>query len=108
VTVLRLVESALKSEQRTHTGKEQLIAIHGNRFVLHLVFQKLALQPVENGETELDAVEVHSLASDMLNSTIDMVLAHYQSAYPANLFKNASKCRDLSNHILPQDAAHSS
>ena len=108
VIILRFVESALKSEQRTHTGKEQLIAIHGNRFVLHLVFQKLALQPIENGETELDAVEVHSLAFDMLNSTIDKVLTHYQSAYPANLFKNASKCRDLSNHILPQDAAHSS
>jgi hypothetical protein len=100
VTVLRLVESALKSEQKTRAGKEQLIAIHGNRFVLHLVFQKLANPASANGEVELDAVEVHSLTFDMLSATIDTVLAHYQSAYPANLFKNASRCRDLSNRIL--------
>lgn len=97
VTILRLVESALKSEQKARTGKEQLIAIHGNRFVLHLVFQKLVL---ENGETGLDAVEIASLTFEMLNATIENVLAHYQSAYPANLFKNASRCRDLSSRIL--------
>ena len=32
VMVLRLVEAELKSEQQVRTGKEQLIAIHGNRF----------------------------------------------------------------------------
>lgn len=101
VTILRLVESALKSEQKTRTGKEQLIAIHGNRFVLHLVFQKLVLELVEKGENELDAVGVNSLTFDMLNATIENVLSHYQSAYPANLFKNASRCRDLSSRILP-------
>lgn len=98
VTILRLVESALKSEQRVRTGKEQLIAIHGNRFVLHLVFQKLSH---ENGEIELDAVEIESVTFEMLNATIENVLAYYLSAYPANLFKNASRCRDLmSGRIL--------
>jgi len=100
VTVLRLVESALKSEQKTRTGKEQLIAIHGNRFVLYLVFQKLAREFIGNGDGELDPIEVHSMTFDMLNATIDNVLSRYQSAYPANLFKNASRCRDLSNRIL--------
>jgi hypothetical protein len=107
VTVLRLVESALKAEQRTRTGKEQLIAIHGNRFVLHLVFQRAAVRPPENGEAEVDAVQFNSPTHEMLDSTIENVLTHYQSAYPANLFKNASRCRDLSKRILqPPAVAH--
>jgi len=103
VTVLRIVDSALKSEQKTRAGKEQLIAIHGNRFVLHLVFQKLALEPGEDGDA-LDAVVIASQTFEMLEATIDNVLTHYQSAYPANLFKNASRCRDLSNRILAAGA----
>jgi hypothetical protein len=42
VTILRLCEAKLKTEQQEKTGKEQLIAIHGNRFVLHVVFHRLA------------------------------------------------------------------
>src|ERR1019366_3289242 len=42
VTTLRTVESALKNEQQQRIGKEQLILIHGNRFILHLVFQELS------------------------------------------------------------------
>ena len=41
VTILRLCEAKLKTEQQEKTGKEQLIAIHGNRFVLHVVFHRL-------------------------------------------------------------------
>lgn len=100
VATLRIVESALKSEQRARTGKEQLIAIHGNRFVLHLVFQKLVLEQSERAEIEVDAVEVTALTLNLLNATIENVLNYYQSAYPANLFKNASRCRDLSRRIL--------
>ncbi len=41
VTILRHVDSVLKEQQVNKSGKEQLIAIHGNRFVLHIVFQRL-------------------------------------------------------------------
>lgn len=104
VMVLRLVEAELKSEQQVRTGKEQLIAIHGNRFVLHLVFQKLVVEPSEQTEAALDAVEVASLTHGMLDATVENVLQFYPTAYPANLFKNASRCRDLSKKILQASA----
>ena len=38
--VMRLVDEALK-RKASFEGKDRLIAVHGNRFVLHLVFQSL-------------------------------------------------------------------
>ena len=100
VTVLRNVESELSAEQQNRAGKEQLIAIHGNRFVLHLVFQQLQAAAVINTGTQEFATRTRALTRDMLASTIRNVLDHYPTAYPAMLFKNATKCRDLARRIL--------
>jgi hypothetical protein len=99
VCILRLVEAQLKEEQQERSGKEQLIAIHGNRFVLHMVFQALAKPAVAESDDAKKAQVVASLTSSLLAGTIDKVLQHFQAGYPANLFKNASKCRDLKNFI---------
>jgi hypothetical protein len=101
VTILRLTDIALKVLQATKAGKESLIAIHGNRFVLHIVFQRLA----ENGQHQLadenqKAASIGKLVKESLDSTIANVVQHYSGAYPANLFKNASKCRDLKAQIM--------
>lgn len=104
VTVLRLCEACLKALQANKTGKEGLIAIHGNRFVLHIVFQRLA----ENGHQQImddsqKAATVVKLVKESLDATIAKVIQHYHTAYPANLFKNASKCRDLKAMVMEQN-----
>ena len=93
VTVLRIVETELKSEQQQRSGKEQLIAIHGNRFVQHLVFQRLQSDSANNPGTADTETHIREVTREMLVSTIRNVLDHYPTAYPASLFKNASKCR---------------
>jgi hypothetical protein len=100
VSVLRTAEAALAAEQQHRYGKEQLIAIHGNRFVLHLVFQKLQEDLGNNGAGHDLENHIRELIKGMLDSTIRNVLDHYPTAYPANLFKNASKCRDLARRAL--------
>ncbi len=99
VTVLRVVDTELKSEQQQRSGKEQLIAIHGNRFVLHLVFQKLDREAEDTGTTPSES-RLRVFTNDVLVRTISDVLGRYPTAYPANLFKNVSKCRDLASGIL--------
>lgn len=102
VTVLRVVEAELKAQQQQRTGKEQLIAIHGNRFVLHLVFQQLSRDLVDNPTSAVSDTRLREVTTDMLAETICTVLDQYPTAYPANLFKNALRCRDLAKRI--QDA----
>jgi hypothetical protein len=100
VTVLRLCETQLRVEQEQCTGKERLIAIHGNRFVLHIVFDVLRTKWPHGltDESEL-APAVASTVSESLAKTIQKVVEHYSGAYPASLFKNASKCRDLKKFV---------
>ena len=39
---MRIVDSTLKEVSVETSGRERLIAVHGNRLVLHLVFRHLA------------------------------------------------------------------
>ena len=101
VTILRLVDSVLKEQQMDKSGKEQLIAIHGNRFVLHIVFQRLEdAEASRPGDDEQRKQQITGLVISSLAATITNVLEHYSTAYPANLFKNASKCRDLKARVI--------
>jgi hypothetical protein len=101
VTILRLCEARLKIEQQEKSGKEQLIAIHGNRFVLHIVFHRLRTNgPTEFSDENQKSAVVERLVTDSLAATISNVLLHFQTAYPANLFKNVSKCRDLKTLVI--------
>jgi AIPR protein len=98
VTVMRKVESELKIQQSIRSGKDQLIAIHGNRFVLHVVFQQLK---AENKAPSAES-EISTLTKESLDAVVNLISQNFQSAYPANLFKNASKCRELAVMVLGQ------
>lgn len=101
VTILRQVDTALRKEQGERSGKEQLISIHGNRFVLHVVFQRSASAGLADApENEEQQKKLQDLVAKVLAATIASVLQHFPAAYPANLFKNASKCRDLKAHVI--------
>jgi AIPR protein len=101
VTILRHVDVVLKQEQMARSGKEELIAIHGNRFVLHLVFERLADAGVYDLPVDDQTKQtITDLVTTSLAATVANVLEHYPTAYPANLFKNASKCRDLKTLVL--------
>lgn len=95
VTVMRKVEAELKVQQNARSGKDQLIAIHGNRFVLHVVFQQLKAESKTTSKSEIS-----TLTKESLDAVVDLISQHFQSAYPANLFKNASKCRELAEMVL--------
>jgi hypothetical protein len=100
VCTLRATDAELRQLQSGRSRKEQLIAIHGNRFIAHLVFQKL-----RNGGKDLPdptgiGARISELTEWMLELTIGLVADQHPGAYPASLFKNASKCRLLAEAAL--------
>jgi hypothetical protein len=102
VGTLREIDAELRQIQTGRSRKEQLIAIHGNRFVAHLVFQKL-----RNGEKDLPdptgtRPRIRNLTGAMLDLTIKLVTEQDPGAYPASLFKNATKCRFLAEAALSE------
>lgn len=102
VQIHRKVESILKNEQAKRSERERLIVIHGNRFILHHVFRLLNREKLDNPVLEFKAIEnaVSKNTIDILNITTSLVNSMYPNSYLNSLFKNRTKCQDLSNKIL--------
>lgn len=100
VLIARAVDVTLSAYMSEFEGKEQLILIHGNRFILHAVFANIA-QRGDRPEGEIPA-DVLVIARTAARTTITKATELFPSAYPANLFKNASKCRELARVVLAE------
>ena len=67
------MDTVLKEEQKQREGKEKLCAVHGNRVLLHLVFQKLspALFDASNVDSEMKMIP--GLTTNFLNKIADEI-----------------------------------
>jgi hypothetical protein len=77
----------------TEEGKERLVAIHGNRMLLHLVFKALGTDVFEVDNADGEMAKIPKIAEDSLIALTAQILVNYSSSYPGQLFKNVSKCK---------------
>jgi hypothetical protein len=101
VEVMRGVDDALRSEVKALEGKDRLIAVHGNRFVLHAVFQQFGGAGLSGPQEEFDSMKAQlpQLTKVALTETIEAVGKNFGTAYPASLFKNQTKCREMTKEL---------
>lgn len=105
VQLVRAVEEALTSHRKDADGRRRLLAVHGNRFITHLVMQCLEANAVDS-HSEVSPSERESivgLAEEVYSLVLELVNNHYPDAYLASLFKNASKCKHLKEHFSCPD-----
>lgn len=102
IEILRAVDIALKDQQQQREGREKLVAVHGNRFVLHGVIKSMPMHDLDDPTTDLEAIkaQIPALTATVLDKTITEAKRLFPTAYPSNLFKNVSKCRDLISSVL--------
>ena len=103
VIVIRAVDRELQAKKLVLSGREKLVTIHGNRFIAYCVLQKIKKD--ENFFTSIilsdDLQErVISLVDVLIPPITDMINQFYSDSYPANIFKNAKKCKDLYSRII--------
>jgi hypothetical protein len=104
VEIMRAVGEALR-EQANLEGKDRLIAVQGNRFILHLVFRVLnKFDSASQDEFEKMKEGIPGIALEMLASTTAEKEKQAKGSYPANVFKNTSKCKALAEAVLPAKA----
>jgi peptide deformylase len=96
VEVMRSVDEYLKKAQTVLDGKPKLIAIHGNRFILHLVFRRLK-SILDESVADVSALlsQVSEVTKETLAAVVGQGLELYPNAYPSNLFKNSTKCKAI-------------
>jgi hypothetical protein len=97
VQVVRQVDQALATLRSSPDGRRRLLAVHGNRFITHVLLSCLPSgfsskhQPLSTDEAK--TVQDHTV------KVFDEVLLRlnelYPDAYLASLFKNATKCQAL-------------
>jgi hypothetical protein len=97
VQILRVVEGELFKKEKELSGRERLYAIHGNRFITHIIYQKT--KDIEGSSeimlTENEKEIIKEYTSNVLFDLISMAEAEYPDSMLASLFKNLSKCREL-------------
>jgi hypothetical protein len=86
---MRVVEAVLKTYQSASEGKAKLIATHGNRFVLHMIFRSLDPNKID----DVNAIHQHieEVVRTMLDQLIAATMKLYEASYPSNLFKNLTR-----------------
>lgn len=96
VQVLRIVETALSEFQRLNS-RERLLAVHGNRFLAHLVFQSLneELNTQSTSLSEEFKSEITETTKEIYRDILEIIGDQYPNSYLASLFKNQSKCEDI-------------
>lgn len=90
VQVLRSVDFYIKQNEPTETGRKRLVLIHGNRFLLHLLLQKVKI--IDGYDTTyLDNAVIDEIVqtnfNELWNNIFSVMQAKYPEAYPAHIFK---------------------
>ncbi|HIK07686.1 MAG TPA: AIPR family protein [Trichormus sp. M33_DOE_039] len=102
VQILRVVDNRLSKEQKQRDGRERLFAIHSNRLVLHLVYRSLpnSIFSISSELTSVQINEIQALTANFLERIISETSNLYPNSYPANTFRNLTKCQEIVANIL--------
>lgn len=98
VQVLRVVDKCINQNEAGTTGRKRLVLVHGNRFLLHLILNKAKKQ--KGFETEYLSAEcinsiVLPLFQELWESIYISMEEHFPEAYPAHIFKNVGRLKEL-------------
>ena len=110
VQVMRTVAGDLEQIDLTPYVRGELVAVHGNRFLLHLVFQDPQVKGYRDQNVPIDLfLRAAGMATQrILGELAAAVEEKHPDSYLANLFKNAKKCKELAEYIVkkrPHSAA---
>ena len=97
---LQKIESEFQLDPDNQSSK--LISIHGNRFILHIIFQKLKNTLQLDFETKY--IENFPDLKQEYKSVVERLIQAkgelYPDAYPANLFKNNKRTKELKEKVI--------
>jgi hypothetical protein len=94
VRIQRMVQNALAQDLSDLGDRAEMVAVHGNRFILHEVFKTLSKADFDGDIAQLDQ-KVILVTSQVLKVLVAAVEYSYPGSYLNSLFKNLQKCKQL-------------
>jgi AIPR protein len=101
VLVMRMVDSTLQTLRGSNLQRADMIGIHMNRVILHLVFQDSKVKPLNHDEADLEQLlrEVQQATERVFEEVASYLQTTHPGEYLASLCKNRPKCAALSDAI---------
>jgi len=106
ILVMRQIDKALQEMLKVISGRDSGFLIHGNRYIGHMVFQRLT--DIVNGSSPLPAhieATVRKHVAEVYGELATEANALYPQAYLAQLFKNQKKLSEITNAISGEKAS---
>lgn len=101
VRILRVVSRTIEKVDKAEHKRGELVAIHGNRFILHRVFQEPVVREFRSPKrTDAELFDAAEKATPLVFAKMARSIEDaFPSAYLANLFKNTPKCVELAGRM---------
>lgn len=99
VMAIRKIESFLQVRKEQLVGRERLVCVHANRFISYCILQSIKMN--ENYDnTVLKSEFFERTVLTQIDQLIPQIVIHMNNlytdnSYPANIFKNAGKCKEI-------------
>lgn len=100
VRISRTFNKINNEYQRKSNGVNKLTSVHGNRMLLHLVFRELKKRyDFTNEYIEIDSPLIETLTLKYINILVRAKNEMYPDAYPANIYKNIGRSKEIMLYI---------
>lgn len=96
VQVGRSVDAALENKASSLDGRERLVAVHANRFILFKVFQDIKDQVKKSEDIQALLAIIPGLVNSKFDQLYRLVERKFPEGYPGNIFKNIERQLELS------------
>lgn len=101
VQVMRKISEYINQNAKQTTGRERMCLVHSNRFVLHLLLNKIS-SFIDEESNDFDKYLSDAITTDIISlekSVYDSVEKKYKKSLVHQVFRNYTKCRDLKTYI---------
>jgi len=100
VLIMRAVDDQLGLEAKKLEGRDRLVSVHANRFILFTVFEDLAGSWDGSEELTSDSLDyVRELTQRNLAIVCPLVNDLFPDGYPGNVFKNRERQEEILAHL---------
>ncbi len=103
VLYMREVEHCLQDKKEyVNNNRERLVCIHANRFILHFILKDKG----QNENFNMSVIDKNSIRNNVIylvdvlvDRTTQFMDELFPESYPANIFKNSKKCKQLEEKL---------
>lgn len=109
IQIYQKFESLNVKYQKKNSGTNRLFSVHGNRYLLFVFLSAFTRdydfnsQFLSNNQLSELAKVIEDNISPIINKLIEIKNREFPDAYPANIFKNGNRCKQLYDLLVDTD-----